>query len=245
MACLFVSFLLIAVMIAFMINTRKKSKYNIDGKTWKEFEKFCSSTLTRNGYKIIKEYSINERKGVDIFAEKSGKTYAIQCKSYKNPVRNNSVVEASAGKEYCGADVAVIMTNSMFDNKTIFLARKYGVFLWDGNKIKSMLLSADKKEKRKKKERDKQKEVKYLSKWNGKKYMSGCYIVGDDIEKGTYIIKPLEQDDTATVEIYENYNDMLISENKKFILVENPYRIPLKKDGIVIEINDGTMEKEK
>ena len=234
--------IIITILFVLICYRTKMETYKIDGKTWKEFERFCSQTLQRNGYKIIKEYSVQERHGVDIFAELNGKTYAIQCKSYKNPIGSESVIEANSGKKYCGADMAVIMTNSTFHNQTIALARQYGVILWNGNKIRHLLWKADNKENKEKMQ--KEKKVMKLKKENS--CTDGCYIVGTDIEPGNYIFTPLENDDIGiTIKIYESYEKMLDEKNSKHIYEDKKYRIPLIKNGMVVEIHNGIMEKEE
>lgn len=73
--------------------------------------------------------------GVDVVAKKKDKTIAIQCKKYSQPVGNKAVQEVIAGKDYYGADFAVVVSNASFTPSARKLASKCNVILLDVNQL--------------------------------------------------------------------------------------------------------------
>lgn len=97
------------------------------------FEKYCCNLLRKNGYEnVIATQSCGDH-GVDIFAEKDGVSYAIQCKCYSGNVGNSSVQQAFSGKEFYKRNVAVVLTNRYFTPQAKQEANALGVALWDRN----------------------------------------------------------------------------------------------------------------
>ena len=66
---------------------------------------------------------------------KDGIKYAIQCKNYASALSNTPVQEVSAGKQFYGCHVGVVMTNSTFTPGAIQLAAATNVLLWDRRKL--------------------------------------------------------------------------------------------------------------
>ena len=111
----------------------------VDAMTGAEFEVFCVKVLRENGYGMVRQTKATGDQGVDIIAEKDNKKYAIQCKCYRNPVGNHSVMEVCSGRIYYGCDIGVVMTNSTFTPQAIEHANRTGVLLWDRKTILKML----------------------------------------------------------------------------------------------------------
>lgn len=102
------------------------------------FEEYCASLLKLKGYTSVKMTETTGDHGIDILAEKDDISYAIQCKYYSGSVGNSAVQEAFSGKAFYGRDIAVVMTNSTFTTQAMEEAKRIGVKLWDGEKIKDM-----------------------------------------------------------------------------------------------------------
>lgn len=118
---------------------RKKTIYNpLDDMDGAEFENYCASILSDDGYENIKVTAKSRDYGIDILAEKEGISYAIQCKYYSEPVGIKAVQEAYAGRDYYDAMVAVVMTNQDFTKTALEFAGKLKVLMWNGDDIYSM-----------------------------------------------------------------------------------------------------------
>jgi len=96
------------------------------------FEKRVAFILMMRNYINVELTSKSGDYGVDILAEKDGIKYAVQCKFYSAPVGVKAVQEASSGKSFYAAHVAVVATNSTFTANAKVLADKDAVVLWDG-----------------------------------------------------------------------------------------------------------------
>lgn len=80
--------------------------------------------------------------GVDVLAEKNGKTYAIQCKYYTSPVGLHAVQEIHAGQVYYKADYAAVVTNSTFTPAAKKLAATSQVLLLNDSGLESLNIIA-------------------------------------------------------------------------------------------------------
>ena len=116
---------------------------NFDLMDGEEFEKFCAYLIQQNGYEDVLITKGSGDHGIDIFAKKDGLLYAIQCKRYSNSVGNKAIQEIFSGKAIYHADKAVVMTNSFFTKQAIEDAKKLEVYLWDRNKIISLMKSGN------------------------------------------------------------------------------------------------------
>lgn len=114
------------------------SMQQVDAMTGTEFENFCVNILRKSGYGRITQTKATGDQGVDIIAEKDNRKYAIQCKCYRNPVGNHSVMEVCSGRIYYGCDIGIVMTNSTFTPQAIEHAKRTGVLLWDRKIIRKM-----------------------------------------------------------------------------------------------------------
>ena len=102
-----------------------------------EFEEFVAKILKQDGFTNVKVSKKSGDHGIDIVANKNGILYGIQCKRYKDKVGNGAVQEAYTGAAYYKCDKAMVITNSEFTKAAIDEAKKIGVELWDGDKLKS------------------------------------------------------------------------------------------------------------
>ncbi|MBR5560368.1 MAG: restriction endonuclease [Clostridia bacterium] len=104
-----------------------------------EFEAYVALVLEDNGFKHVELTKGSGDQGVDITAERNGKTYAIQCKNYEGAVGNFAVQEAYAGAEFYGCDIPVVVCPGEFTRGAKELAQHTGVLLWDGKKLSHMM----------------------------------------------------------------------------------------------------------
>lgn len=118
----------------------KKSlaKPDFSPETGLEFEEYCASILSKNGFEQVKVTQASGDQGIDITAYSQGVKYGFQCKFYSNPVGNKAVQEAFAGKEFYKCHVAVVLTNNSFTKSAVDLANSLGVVLWDGAVLKKL-----------------------------------------------------------------------------------------------------------
>jgi len=104
-----------------------------------EFEAYVALVLMDNGFKHVEMTKGSGDQGVDILAERNGKTYAIQCKNYAGAVGNFAVQEAFAGAEHYGCDLAAVICPGTFTRGAKELAATTGVLLWDEKKLARMM----------------------------------------------------------------------------------------------------------
>ena len=104
-----------------------------------EFEAYVALVLKDNGFKHVAQTKGSGDQGVDILAERNGKTYAIQCKNYEGAVGNFAVQEAYAGAQFYGCDEAAVICPGEFTRGAKELAQHTGVLLWDGKKLSRMM----------------------------------------------------------------------------------------------------------
>ena len=104
-----------------------------------EFEAYFALVLSDNGFKNVQVTKGSGDQGVDILAERNGKSYAIQCKNYDGAVGNFAVQEAFAGAEYYGCELAAVVCPGTFTRAAKELAAQTGVILWDGERLSHMM----------------------------------------------------------------------------------------------------------
>ena len=104
-----------------------------------EFEAYVALLLTDNGFKHVALTKGSGDQGVDILAERNGKTYAIQCKNYEGAVGNFAVQEAYTGAQFYGCEYAAVICPGEFTRGAKELAASTGVLLWDGKKLSHMM----------------------------------------------------------------------------------------------------------
>ena len=104
-----------------------------------EFEAYVALVLEDNGFRHVEITKGSGDQGVDILCERSGKTYAVQCKNYAGAVGNFAVQEAYAGAQFYGCEAAAVICPGTFTSGAQELARATGVLLWDGRKLSRMM----------------------------------------------------------------------------------------------------------
>lgn len=104
-----------------------------------EFEEYCKELLERQGYEEVVLTPKSHDFGIDIFADKDGISYAIQCKCYSDTVGIKAVQEAYAGKDYYDCMVGVVMTNQDISKPAREFANKLNVLLWDGEYMSGLI----------------------------------------------------------------------------------------------------------
>lgn len=114
----------------------------IDGMDGHEFERFCADLLRKVGFSEVTVTPGSGDQGVDVLATKDGIKYAIQCKNYSSALGNTPVQEVTAGKQFYGCHVGVVMTNSTFTPGAIQLATATNVLLWDRRKLDELISKA-------------------------------------------------------------------------------------------------------
>ncbi len=115
-----------------------------------EFEAYVALVLADNGFKHVELTKGSGDQGVDILAERNGKSYAIQCKNYAGAVGNFAVQEAYAGSQFYGCDAAAVVCPGEFTRGAKELAQKTGVLLWDGRRLSRMMCLSGRRPKRRK-----------------------------------------------------------------------------------------------
>lgn len=118
-----------------LIKEEKKAKnINIDLLSGVEFEDFLCSLFEKNGYFCQKTKASGDQ-GIDIIATKEDEVIAIQAKRYSSSVGNHAIMEAVAGKNYYNANTCMVITNNVFTNAAVELARANNVILWDRKEL--------------------------------------------------------------------------------------------------------------
>jgi len=104
-----------------------------------EFEAYVALVLEDNGFRHVELTKGSGDQGVDILAERNGKSYAIQCKNYAGAVGNFAVQEAFAGAQHYGCELAAVICPGTFTRGAKELAATTGVLLWDEKKLSRMM----------------------------------------------------------------------------------------------------------
>lgn len=107
--------------------------------TGPEFEDYVALVLKDNGFRNVEVTKTSGDQGVDILAERNGKSYAIQCKNYEGAVGNFAVQEAFAGAQFYGCEEAAVICPGTFTRAAKELAAQTGVRLWDGERLSHMM----------------------------------------------------------------------------------------------------------
>lgn len=134
--------LLVITVLIFLISKRFHKDYtksSMDEMEGLEFEHFCAELLKRNGFCDVEVTKGSGDYGIDIFAEKDGVSYGIQCKCYQEPVGVKAIQEAYAGKEYYEKMIGAVMTNQYFTSPAVEAAKKLRILLWDRGYLDHMM----------------------------------------------------------------------------------------------------------
>ena len=131
----------ILIIMTLWIVYRRKREYEdpFDSMEGEEFEKYCVELLTSQGYEEVCQTQSSHDYGIDIFADKDGISYAIQCKCYSTPIGIKAIQEAYAGRDYYDCMVGVVMTNQYFTKPAVEYAAKLNILLWDADVLSDMI----------------------------------------------------------------------------------------------------------
>ncbi len=108
-----------------------------------DFEDYIALLLKRLGYKDVRLTKRSQDYGIDLLARKKNELYAFQCKYYSKPVGVAAVQQVYAGKDFYGADYAVVVTNNTFTRQAINLSLNNDVILWGEEELKGFIKRAN------------------------------------------------------------------------------------------------------
>lgn len=98
------------------------------GMTPRDFEVWCTRTLTAAGWKATTTKSSGDQ-GADVLVEKGGIRAVIQCKLYSKAVGNKAIQEAFTAQKHYRANASAVVTNSTFTPSARELANSTRVLL--------------------------------------------------------------------------------------------------------------------
>lgn len=124
----------------FLISNTAVSLEYIDSLTsGLDFEKAFALILDKLNYTDIVVTSGSGDFGIDVLATKDDVLYGFQCKLYSNPVGNEAVQEAFAGKTHYNCNVVIVVTNNYFTSQAEKQALDTQVILWDRDILKKKI----------------------------------------------------------------------------------------------------------
>jgi restriction system protein len=97
----------------------------IDGMTGTEFEDYVAARLCRAGWRVTFT-PVSGDYGVDLIAEKDGKSVAIQCKRHGNSVGVAAVQQVVSGARHHGCTKSIVVSNQEFTQAAKQLAFTHG-----------------------------------------------------------------------------------------------------------------------
>lgn len=223
-------------------NNNEILNFNYDLMDGWQFEEFCAKILENNGYNNVSVTSGSGDFGADVIAYEDGKKYVIQCKKYSSKVGNKAVQEIFSAKEYYKSDYAVVMTNNYFTEHAIEHANGTNVILWDKDVLDEMIrkikIESNKDYEEIEEKTEKEVEKVLYDKENGI-YPAGRYIVGEDIEIGSYILVSKSKEE-GEIYLYKDF-----TEKNKVIddYFEGAYYLSLKENGNLLIIKSAHIQK--
>lgn len=115
-----------------MIWKKKRRRRNTTAKGTR-YEYHVAAKMRWRGYLFVRRVGQSGDFGCDITARTGlfGRKVVVQCKCYSGKVGNAAVQEVNAARQYYGASIAVVATNSTFTQAAKELARACGVQLWE------------------------------------------------------------------------------------------------------------------
>lgn len=119
------------------------SMNSVDAMEGHRFEYWCAEVLRKNGFENVEVTRGSGDQGVDVFAEKDGIKYAIQCKCYTSDLGNKPVQEVNAGKVIYHCHIGAVMTNRYFTDGAKKAADANGILLWDRDIVQQMAQRAN------------------------------------------------------------------------------------------------------
>jgi restriction system protein len=78
--------------------------------------------------------------GADLIVENNeGNRIIVQCKRFKSKVNLKAVQEVVGAIGHYAGDMGIVITNNLFLNSAVKLAKTHDIELWDGDKLVSFL----------------------------------------------------------------------------------------------------------
>jgi restriction system protein len=114
---------------------------DIDNMSGRDFELYVAELLKGLGYEKVQLTPANQDNGTDVLFSHQGVRYAAQLKRYYHQVNIDALYQASGGKDYYGADTAVVITNSYFNPYATAHAAKAGIWLVDRTQLAEWIVS--------------------------------------------------------------------------------------------------------
>jgi restriction system protein len=108
----------------------------IDAMTGTEFENYVAARLRRAGWQVTLT-SVTGDYGVDLIAEKDGKSVAIQCKRHGNSVGVAAVQQVVSGARHHGCTKSIVVSNREFTQAAKQLAFTHGCQLIGRNALQA------------------------------------------------------------------------------------------------------------
>lgn len=110
----------------------KKRKGNTTSKGTR-YEEHVAQKMKWHGYRFVKRVGKSGDFGADITARTGlfGRKVVVQCKCYNGKVGNAAVQEINAARQFYGATIAIVATNSTFTASAKKLAKACNVTLWE------------------------------------------------------------------------------------------------------------------
>lgn len=110
----------------------KKRRRNTTAKGT-QYEEHVAQKMRWHGYRFVRRTGKAGDNGCDIIARTGliGRKVVVQCKCYTGKVGNSAVQEIFAAKQYYGASIAIVATNSTFTASAKKLAKACNVCLWE------------------------------------------------------------------------------------------------------------------
>ena len=97
----------------------------IDAMTGTQFEDYVAARLRRAGWRVTFTPASGDY-GVDLIAEKDGKSVAIQCKRHGNSVGVAAVQQVVSGARHHGCTKSIVVSNQEFTQAAKQLAYTHG-----------------------------------------------------------------------------------------------------------------------
>jgi restriction system protein len=101
------------------------SMFAIDAMTGTEFEGYVAARLQRAGWQVMFTSASGDY-GVDLIAQKDGKSVAIQCKRHGKSVGVAAVQQVVAGARHHGCTKSIVVSNQEFTEAAKQLAFTHG-----------------------------------------------------------------------------------------------------------------------
>ena len=109
-----------------------------------QFETFCKDLYEEHGY-VAKQTSKSKDGGYDLWIEKDGKTYIVECKCYQtNHIIGRPQLQKLAGaNQTLKADGMIFITTSSYSNEAINFANQTNIEIIDGEKLLNLIYKID------------------------------------------------------------------------------------------------------